>query len=215
MNYEWSEKAPCWNKTELFFDKTREREAKALCAECDFTAECLELALGYESEHGVWGRTNQIERRRIQLKRARARHRAWNRHWQPAASVQSPEGERTPRHRAHFTLSNLWKTVCPSYQRCGAENMRDVECAGSRSSVRVNGEQEGDWDGRWIFSRYERIGRNEDVGDALLNASESSRGAKIRKRQAEAPKEVTESGLQYERRSFDVEAARQRAAGAL
>lgn len=41
------------------------REAKAVCARCEVTAECLAWALANGERHGVWGGTSEFDRRRI------------------------------------------------------------------------------------------------------------------------------------------------------
>ena len=43
--------------------------ARRICAECSVQAECLEYALTYRIEHGVWGGASERERRRIQRRR--------------------------------------------------------------------------------------------------------------------------------------------------
>ncbi|MFM7271281.1 MAG: WhiB family transcriptional regulator [Actinomycetes bacterium] len=51
----------------LFFpsDGVGVDRARRLCAECPVKAECLEYALTYRIEHGVWGGASERERRRI------------------------------------------------------------------------------------------------------------------------------------------------------
>ena len=39
--------------------------AKRVCAECAVKTECLEYALTYRIDHGVWGGCSERERRRI------------------------------------------------------------------------------------------------------------------------------------------------------
>ena len=39
--------------------------ARRICAECSVKVECLEYALTYRIEHGVWGGCSERERRRI------------------------------------------------------------------------------------------------------------------------------------------------------
>ncbi len=39
--------------------------AKKVCVECSVRAKCLEYALEYRIEHGVWGGCSERERRRI------------------------------------------------------------------------------------------------------------------------------------------------------
>lgn len=45
-------------------------EARRICGECPVQMECLEYALRYRIDHGVWGGCSERERRRI-LKRRR------------------------------------------------------------------------------------------------------------------------------------------------
>lgn len=44
---------------------------KRVCAECPVRAECLEYALEYRIDHGVWGGASERERRRILRSRRR------------------------------------------------------------------------------------------------------------------------------------------------
>ncbi len=46
--------------------------ARRICAECPVQTECLEYALGYRIEHGVWGGASERERRRILRRRRKA-----------------------------------------------------------------------------------------------------------------------------------------------
>jgi WhiB family transcriptional regulator, redox-sensing transcriptional regulator len=39
--------------------------ARRICAECPVKAECLEYALTFRIDHGVWGGCSERERRRI------------------------------------------------------------------------------------------------------------------------------------------------------
>ena len=43
--------------------------AKRVCAECPVKSECLEYALTYRIDHGVWGGASERERRRILRRR--------------------------------------------------------------------------------------------------------------------------------------------------
>jgi len=47
-------------------------EAQEICATCPVASECLEYALEYRIEHGVWGGASERERRRILRQRRRA-----------------------------------------------------------------------------------------------------------------------------------------------
>jgi WhiB family redox-sensing transcriptional regulator len=43
----------------------RERQAKAVCAQCRVRKECLEYALRIKEPHGIWGGLNEMERRAL------------------------------------------------------------------------------------------------------------------------------------------------------
>lgn len=43
--------------------------ARRICAECPVQAECLEYALSFRIEHGIWGGASERERRRILRRR--------------------------------------------------------------------------------------------------------------------------------------------------
>jgi len=45
--------------------RERESEAKAICAVCPVTEECIEYALRTREEHGVWGGLNETQRRAL------------------------------------------------------------------------------------------------------------------------------------------------------
>ena len=47
--------------------------AKAVCATCPVTSECLDFALETNQDSGVWGGTSEEERRQLRRARARAR----------------------------------------------------------------------------------------------------------------------------------------------
>ncbi len=57
----------------LFFpsDGVGVERARRVCGECPVQTECLEYALRYRIEHGVWGGASERERRRI-LRRRKA-----------------------------------------------------------------------------------------------------------------------------------------------
>jgi len=40
-------------------------QARRVCAQCPVQTECLEYALAYRIDHGVWGGCSERERRRI------------------------------------------------------------------------------------------------------------------------------------------------------
>ena len=72
----WRDRAACKGpETALFFPPTsterrdereaRELRAKSICRVCPVQRECLEYALTYRIDHGVWGGCSERERRRI------------------------------------------------------------------------------------------------------------------------------------------------------
>lgn len=65
----WRHRARCRGlATVLFFpvdeDGPEAETAKAVCAECAVTKECLDAALKGKEDYGVWGGTTPRERRR-------------------------------------------------------------------------------------------------------------------------------------------------------
>lgn len=71
---DWQRLAACKGPyAELFFppsaperkdDKiAREAAAKAICADCDVCAACLDYAVSIQEPHGIWGGLNELERR--------------------------------------------------------------------------------------------------------------------------------------------------------
>jgi WhiB family redox-sensing transcriptional regulator len=44
-------------------------KARRICAQCPVQADCLEYALTYRIDHGVWGGASERERRRILRRR--------------------------------------------------------------------------------------------------------------------------------------------------
>ena len=78
--YEWQDRAACRGPQAVVFyppprserrDEKREREqsAKDICAQCSVIDTCLEHAIVTGEVHGVWGGTNEIERRNLVLDR--------------------------------------------------------------------------------------------------------------------------------------------------
>lgn len=69
-NARWMAQAACVGKpTEWWFPSTLPTDypyellAKEICAECPVCAECLQLALADRHTVGIWGGTNERERR--------------------------------------------------------------------------------------------------------------------------------------------------------
>lgn len=46
------------------------RDAKEVCNICPVQLECLDYALSHRIEHGVWGGTDEVDRRRIRKSRS-------------------------------------------------------------------------------------------------------------------------------------------------
>ncbi|GGZ96774.1 WhiB family transcriptional regulator [Streptomyces echinoruber] len=80
----WRDRAACRDEDpELFFPVgtggtalLQAEQAKAVCRRCPVTEQCLEFALGMGQAVGVWGGTNETERRALQRRRAGARRRS-------------------------------------------------------------------------------------------------------------------------------------------
>jgi WhiB family transcriptional regulator, redox-sensing transcriptional regulator len=71
----WQEQAACRDAdADLFFaaDEARRREALTLCAACPVRVECLEHAIVHRETYGVWGGTDEHERKRLVRQRRRA-----------------------------------------------------------------------------------------------------------------------------------------------
>lgn len=69
----WHRFAVCHEQTELFFSVIREEQeiAKGICRECPCRRACLTEALERREDHGVWGGTDERDRRRLYRKRGR------------------------------------------------------------------------------------------------------------------------------------------------
>jgi WhiB family transcriptional regulator, redox-sensing transcriptional regulator len=64
----WRERAACLEApTDLFFPDVGKtpHEARAYCARCEVTAECVAFAIETNSESGIWGGLSRDQRRRI------------------------------------------------------------------------------------------------------------------------------------------------------
>jgi len=71
---EWQAKAACRGPQAAAFyppasgecrdeKRLREREAKEICDHCAVVGRCLEVALAGREAYGIWGGTNEAERR--------------------------------------------------------------------------------------------------------------------------------------------------------
>ena len=74
----WQEGASCRGQSApLFFPPThferkqarlsRERRAKAICAQCEVLDDCRAFALRTEEPHGVWGGLTEAERKAVNI----------------------------------------------------------------------------------------------------------------------------------------------------
>ncbi|KOT54116.1 MULTISPECIES: WhiB family transcriptional regulator [Streptomyces] len=78
---EWWEQAACLDEDpELFFPvgvtgpaAQQQADAKAVCRQCPVTSECLEWALETGQNYGIWGGTDEEERRKLRSRRQRKR----------------------------------------------------------------------------------------------------------------------------------------------
>ena len=69
----WMESAACADlPCDMFFPSNGAGviEAQRVCARCSVTVPCLEYALKYKVDHGVWGGCSERKRRRILKARA-------------------------------------------------------------------------------------------------------------------------------------------------
>ncbi|MGH8905726.1 MAG: WhiB family transcriptional regulator [Egibacteraceae bacterium] len=80
---DWRDNAACLTSDpELFFPVgstgpavEQTERAKAVCAECPVTANCLAWALETGQAHGIWGRLAEDERRVLRSRRRHAKPR--------------------------------------------------------------------------------------------------------------------------------------------
>ncbi|WP_326621956.1 WhiB family transcriptional regulator (plasmid) [Streptomyces anulatus] len=81
VNTNWRTAAVCRDEDpDLFFPigttgpaVVQAEEAKAVCRRCPVMERCLQWALESGQDHGVWGGTDEEDRRRIQRRTARRR----------------------------------------------------------------------------------------------------------------------------------------------
>jgi WhiB family redox-sensing transcriptional regulator len=74
MDTEWMSQGKCKDMNPAFFfpsDGVGVRLAQNVCADCPVKAPCLEYALAYRVDDGVWGGASERQRKRI-LRRRRA-----------------------------------------------------------------------------------------------------------------------------------------------
>ena len=78
----WRNRAACLDESpELFFPigntgpaLDQIEEAKAVCGRCEVVENCLNWAIEYGQDSGVWGGLSEEERRTLKRRNARARH---------------------------------------------------------------------------------------------------------------------------------------------
>jgi WhiB family redox-sensing transcriptional regulator len=71
-DYDWMLRAHCRGASPSEFfpsDGVGVEFAQRICANCPVRVECLEYALKFRIEHGVWGGASERERRRILRRR--------------------------------------------------------------------------------------------------------------------------------------------------
>jgi WhiB family redox-sensing transcriptional regulator len=71
-DYDWMLRAKCRGATPSEFfpsDGVGVEFAQRICGNCPVRVECLEYALKFRIEHGVWGGASERERRRILRRR--------------------------------------------------------------------------------------------------------------------------------------------------
>ncbi|MEU2789932.1 WhiB family transcriptional regulator [Streptomyces sp. NPDC007100] len=81
---EWWQRAACLDEDpELFFPvgvtgpaAQQHADAKAVCHRCPVAAECLDWALETGQNYGIWGGTDEEERRKLTTHRQRKRRAA-------------------------------------------------------------------------------------------------------------------------------------------
>ena len=76
---EWQTHARCTEvDPEIFFPERggSSKAARAVCADCQVRAQCLEYALNNKEQFGIWGGTSERERRRLRKERTLRRLRA-------------------------------------------------------------------------------------------------------------------------------------------
>lgn len=61
----WRKLSACASNGAPFFDGHRVAEAKAVCATCTVSAQCLSFALANEIKDGVWGGLTAKERKAL------------------------------------------------------------------------------------------------------------------------------------------------------
>jgi WhiB family transcriptional regulator, redox-sensing transcriptional regulator len=75
LDQTWQDEAACRDADpELFFatDDASRHEALTLCGACPVRTECLEHALAHREAYGIWGGTDEQERKRLIRRRRRA-----------------------------------------------------------------------------------------------------------------------------------------------
>ena len=71
----WRSRAACFGTFDpAFFPSNGKtpRAAKAICATCPVTAECLDYSLTYRAYYGIWGGLSESQRRKVKRQREAA-----------------------------------------------------------------------------------------------------------------------------------------------
>jgi WhiB family redox-sensing transcriptional regulator len=117
----WRESAACRQADpELFFPigqagpaTAQIQQAKAVCARCPVQQPCLAYALTTRQEYGIWGGSDENERRVLHQPRREPRIAADEERPQPQTRVRHP----LPRHaaRSHLTSVNYGNNLLVFY----------------------------------------------------------------------------------------------------
>lgn len=65
---EWIDRADCKGMQDIFLDDMQAERAKSICRKCPVRRKCLDFAIGDPSLVGVWGATDEGERRELRRK---------------------------------------------------------------------------------------------------------------------------------------------------
>lgn len=112
QNLDWRQRAACRQAEDpdLFFpisDKgpsvAQEAEARSICGECGVKGQCLDWALE-TGETGIWGGTNEDERRRMR----RSAIELQLRHASPAAEIEKNERWRNRIPKPRYMVDERW-----------------------------------------------------------------------------------------------------------
>jgi WhiB family redox-sensing transcriptional regulator len=61
----WRTQCLCVDKTDIFFSGKHIEEAKAICAQCPVSTQCLDFAIRNDIPDGIWGGLTRKERKAL------------------------------------------------------------------------------------------------------------------------------------------------------